>query len=799
MSGYYAHTPPLYQPDKWQTMQEHVTNVANLASEFAKPFHADLLAKLAAYLHDIGKYSPEFQSYLKQCHQARLDQGPMPKAGSAEHKAAGAKYALESSQMSAELKVLMSLVVLGHHGGLPKWQDVKSYIRAQSQHRLDNQRTPLENSIELALAQLKDIDKLVAESLQQPFMQYLMSLPNTEEKKLKIEVLTRFLHSCLVDADTLDTEAHFNKDIAEVRDSYPALQDILDNWIERFTENQARLIGKQSLQLTTAEAKQVHEVRQEVYNACLEAAQWEPGVFLLTVPTGGGKTRASLAFALHHSKVHGHQRIIYAIPYTSIIDQTADVFTEILGHEHILEHHSAIDIGEPASSSSQQEEAQAEDSEELRRRLAAQNWDAPLILTTTVQLFESLFANRTTKCRKVHNIARSVLVLDEVQLLPLRMLNPLVDMLNTLVHDYGVTLLLTTATQPDLTKDSRLPFFTGLDEAKIRHIIPDPAPLYNKLRRVTYRVESTPWNWEKLAEEVLRRKRSCLVIVNTRQDALDALRALQEKLATQPDAQQVVLHHLSTLLCGAHRKKVLDEIRAALIAENEAGNREKRTILVATQVVEAGVDLDFPCCFRAKGPLSSAIQAAGRCNREGRHNPEQSEVVLFEPAQGKFPHESVYKQASQVAWNLLTSQNAIDLDDPQAVEAYFDELFKQLRCTLDAKRIQEMRSSLNFPEVADKLRLIENDTVPVLVCYDKDKFAYFRDQLVNRSYLSKKFWRELQPYLVAVNRYRLDELQSQGRLEFLEKKQVGIWHDSYDALCGIGCLQSTIDFDSLIV
>jgi CRISPR-associated endonuclease/helicase Cas3 len=393
-----------------------------------------------------------------------------------------------------------------------------------------------------------------------------------------------------------------------------------------------------------------------------------------------------MAFALKHALVHGLDRVIVAIPYTSIIEQTADVYRNIFGETSVLEHHSAVITGhdgcDPLSY------------QDVWSRLASENWDAPIVVTTTVQLFESLFAHRPSACRKLHNIARSVLVLDEVQTLPPQLLTPILDVLQDLVEHYSVSVVLCTATQPALQDG---PYLKGL--SNIREIVPDPPRYFAALRRVHYTLPAADerWDWERVAVE-MRNTAQCLAIVNTKPDALQLLDALNDSTAL----------HRSTLLCGAHRRDVLHEIRRRL----DIGEPCR---LIATQVVEAGVDLDFPLVLRAIGPLDRIVQAAGRCNREGRL--ASGRVVVFWPAEGKVP-PGAYRTGTDTAISLL-SRPQVDLHDPTLYRTYFELLYQAVET--DVKGIQNLRQALDYPEVAQRFRLIEDDTAAVVVRYKRPR------------------------------------------------------------------------------
>ena len=545
------------------------------------------------------------------------------------------------------------------------------------------------------------------------------------------ELFLRFLFSALVDADYLDTEAHFDPGRSRLR--YRSVD--LEALAESFWKEQDKLSGH--------DQSPVNQARHEIYQVCLAAAECPPGIFRLTVPTGGGKTLSGMAFALRHALKYQKDRIIVAIPYTSIIDQTAQVYRRIFGDENILEHHSAVTPREDEDHFVQQQWT----------RLAAENWDAPIVVTTTVQLFESLFANRPAACRKLHNVAQSIIILDEVQTLPTGLLAPILEVVQQLVDHYGVTVVLSTATQPSLV-DSGSPYLKGLRGEKSGEIVPDPARYFQALKRVSYDCPGEAWSWERVAQEMAAEPQ-CLTVVNTKKDALALLDALND-----PEAL-----HLSTLLCMAHRRKVMEGIKVRLATGQPCR-------VVATQVVEAGVDLDFPVVLRAMGPLDRIVQAAGRCNREGRLS--QGRVIIFQPAEGRIP-QGDYRAGHDIARAMLNRPN-VDLHSPDIYESYFRQLYQAVNT--DKHSINELRQRLDFPEVAARFKLIEDATVPLVVRYPKEGSPV--DDLLWRLQTpgallggeARRLLRRLQPYLVNVRRGPLARYQQQGLVRELP---LGLW------------------------
>jgi CRISPR-associated endonuclease/helicase Cas3 len=709
---------------------EHLTAVAERARAFADPFGAGDLAHWAGLWHDLGKFHPDFQEYLRACEAA-----PGKKQRGPDHKRAGATLAMGHLQP-------LAFLVKGHHGGLPSMQELPGWLKERS----------AQDAVGTALAAAR---AALGAALDPPTPP---AFPAWANDPLASELFVRMLFSTLVDADCLDTERHFNPDRAGARSDAPPLDEL---W-RRFEADQTRMLAK-------ATDTPVNRVRREVYDACLAAAARAPGFFRLTVPTGGGKTRSGLAFALRHALAHGLDRAVVAIPYTSIIDQTAQVYREILEDgdagddgRAVLEHHSAVAAREDA------EEAPVTPAAAWGR-LATENWDAPVVVTTTVQLFQSLLGQRTGVCRKLHNVARSAIVLDEVQTLPPHLLEPTLDVLRELVAHYGVSVVLCTATQPAL---DAAPGFDGLPD--VREIVPDPARHFAALARVNYewRGATEQWSWERAADE-LRGAARGMAVVNTKGDALALLDALDD-----PDAL-----HLSTLLCGAHRRAVLAEVRRRL-----DGGEPCR--LVATQVVEAGVDLDFPLVLRALGPLDRVVQAAGRCNREGRLD-GLGRVVVFAPEEGRQP-PGAYRVGTDTTQVLLrAAPDGLDLDDPAVYRDYFRRFYDGME--LDREGVQRLRRSFDYPEVARRFRLIEEDTVSLVVRYrgagEKGEEGTDVDALLEalraRPQRGRAILSRLQPYLVGVRQAALDRYRQDGLvLEVIE----GLWEwgGKYDAVRGLG-------------
>lgn len=693
----------------------HLRAVAERAAEFAAALAASEPAYWLGLWHDLGKFHPDFQAYLAQCEAEPRARGRGP-----DHKAAGATLAQRHLG-------LLALLIQGHHGGLRTPTDFKTW--------LDGLTTgpAVHEALARARAALPDLEPAVRPAL-----------PPAAHERRSAELFLRLLFSALVDADYLDTERHFQPERAAQR-GRPVGLEVL--W-ERLTGYQMRHSGIGS--------DAVAQARHAIYEACLAAADQPPGLFRLTVPTGGGKTRSGMAFGLRHALQHGQRRVIVAVPFITITEQTADVYRAIFedGPESepvVLEHHSG---GLGAGDEGDDFHAHA-----VWARLAAENWDAPIVVTTTVQLFESLFGCSTSSSRKLHRLARSVIVLDEAQALPSHLLTPLLDALRELCARYGTTVVLSTATQPAFEV---IEPFAALPATEI---VPEPARFFRALQRVEYDWRTaTAVSWTEVAAW-LRAEPQALAVVNTKRDALALLDALGD-----PDAL-----HLSTLLCGAHRRRVIAEIRTRLAAGAPCR-------LVSTQVIEAGVDLDFPLVARALGPLDGMIQAAGRCNREGRL--ARGRVIVFQPAEGGLP-PGAYRTAAGVTRALL-GRGALDPDDPDVARAYFRQLYQTV--DTDAQRIQPLREAFDYPEVARRFRLIADDTTTVVAPYgdtaERHHVANLIERLRRGAPDSRAILRALQPYLVTVRTREAARHARRGLIAPIVPG-VGEWLGAYHPVHGL--------------
>lgn len=724
----------------------HLRSVAGMAAGFSQSFESVTVTQRWAYLaglwHDLGKYRPGFQRYV--CLGDNPDAHIEGKVGGREktHSAAGALWAMrrlgETHGPNGTLAArVLAYLIASHHAGLYDWVG------------------GLKERLEEADCQT-ELQESLAENPPENILNHGDFVPNLNQipgGSTGFALWVRMLFSCLVDADFLDTEAHFDAGKSARREGFPALDQMLAAFDEHMVAKAA-----------SASATPVNTLRADILRQCREKAALPPGFFSLTVPTGGGKTLSSLAFALGHAQAHGKRRVIYAIPYTSIIEQTADVFREVfkaLGDEVLIEHHSQADA--------------AEKDETARSRLACENWDAPLVVTTNVQLFESLFAAKTSRCRKLHNLVGSVIVLDEAQQLPPEFLQPILDALNLLVKHYGVTVVLCTATQPALNTTDYFDAsnnLRGLD--KVREIIDDPDALFDALKRVDVELPGDwqiPTPWADIATQ-LAAEDCVLAIVSTRK----AARELHRLLPTDT-------LHLSALMCGAHRKAVIDHIKTRLKAKRD-GLDQRPLRVVSTQLVEAGVDIDFPVVYRALAGLDSIAQAAGRCNREGRMDGRGRVVVFVPPERPPVGH---LRKGADACVSTLHGKEADPLAR-QLFATYFRQFYHSVN--LDGKgvcpllTVEPKTLGVQFRSAAEAFRLIDDqDSATVVV-----RYAEHRDELdkLLATLASKgpERWlmRKLQRYTVSIHKRVADKMLAQGSLTlpmpglYVQQDTDGLYH-----------------------
>ena len=790
--GPWAHSKPeATEPsDRWHGLVDHLNAVGHLAAGFASHFGPHW-ARLAGNWHDLGKFRPGFQAYIRLDADAAIE-GRLAQSSHKTHSAAGALHALDQFRQqwgpgSEQAARALAYVIAGHHAGLGNWT-------------ADDNAGGLETRLlgTGAAASRLEYDEAVAacrasapELLPLPsgfdLRQALASIPGARGgNPLALSLWVRMLFSALVDADFLDTEAFMDGQRARARQGHRPIADYQAR-LDAHLEAMALRVSQQG---RTDDA--VMAARASVLAQCRSKAALPPGVFTLTVPTGGGKTLSSLAFALTHAAAHGRQRVVYAIPYTSIIEQTVDVFAGIFGRDAVVEHHSQSDAADNGAGETQ------------RSRLACENWDAPLVVTTNVQLFESLFAARTSRCRKLHRLAGSVIILDEAQLLPPDFLQPILDALHVLVAHYGVTVLLCTATQPVLTDAHRFDARQDLRGLPVpTRIVDDEAALYTTLQRTRVHWPTdllAPEPLESVADRVANHD-AVLVIVNTRADAAELLRLLDLRCDEPP-------LHLSAALCGQHRADLIAQIRQRLAAR-QAGTDPRPLRVVSTQLVEAGVDIDFPVVFRALAGLDSIAQSAGRCNREGRLAAGALGQVHVFVREIPKPLTGV-RLGAQATRSVRAAATDVDaLLSPSVFEAYF-RLYHGSFASTDRHGIVDLLSrdkgsfGFQFRTAADRFRLVDDaDQASVIVPYrsaGRDASEIDRAVQALENKLSDRWLlRKLQRYTVSVRANVLRPWQARGDvLEVLPGLFVLKDERRYDGRLGLIPEGSALDAASFV-
>lgn len=715
---FFAHSTGHDDKHDWQKLSEHLTSVGSIAADNASSFGGQSLARASGMLHDLGKYTDQFQRRLAG-DISRVD-----------HATWGARIAQERY---AGLGTLIAYTIAGHHAGLANGRSgAEGLTRSPLADRLsdaycDGQLPPLQSAWQ------QEIDVPSTLRLPEGFVPH----PQGRNRIFQLTLLTRMIFSCLVDADFVDTDNFYRR--VEGR---PGRDDGATISLE---ELRARLNTCLDNKPRDGE---VNSLRRRILDEVRDRASWHPGLFLLTVPTGGGKTLTSLAFALDHAIANSLRRVIYVIPFTSIVEQTAQVFRDALGDVDgsiVLEHHSGF-YDDPTFALQARE----------KRKLAMENWAAPIVVTTAVQFFESLFADRPSRCRKLHNITGSSIILDEAQTLPLQLLRPCVALIDELARNYRTSLVLCTATQPALTTAAG--FKDGLENA--RELAPNPIDLYQRLRRVRVRHVGVA-NDDDLADR-LRQRDQVLCIVNNRRQA----RRLFEAIADAPGAC-----HLTTLMYARHRSHVLTKVRQQL-RDGEPCR------LVSTSLIEAGVDVDFPTVLRAEAGLDSIAQAAGRCNREGRRSIESSETLIFEAPDWPPPPEL---KLFAEAFRAIERRYRDDLLSLDAVTAYFQELYWRLgEQRLDREDLMGLIQSstpdaLPFETLAAKFRIIRTAMRPIIVPFDPYTGTRIRDvdKAIDELEFAPGVARKLQPFLVQVPQAAYDALSHAHAIQAVAPEKYG--------------------------
>jgi len=678
-----------------QSLKTHLENTANLARRFADSFNNGDYGYAVGMLHDIGKYSAEFQNKIINDSIAHVD-----------HSTAGA---IEINKEFNLFGKLLAYCIAGHHGGLPDGgsksdtafettlrgrlkREKKLYDYSNYKHEID-----IKKCLPSGIPNIKPFNK----------------------GGFSLSFFIRMVYSCLVDADFLDTENFMSIGKVDRKADYDffSFNEKLKSHLAQFKDSK----------------RKINKKRTEILNRCLSIGKGQKGLYTLTVPTGGGKTLSSLAFAINHVIQNNMERIIYVIPYTSFIEQTGKIFKEILGKENVLEHHSNFDFN---------------DEEEVigyKLKLSSENWDIPFIVTTNVQFFESLFGHTPSKCRKIHNIANSVIIFDEAQMLPTPFLKPCVMAVAELVRNYNSTCVLCSATQPSLKE--QFPKEISLEE-----ICENTDELYDFFRRTQVIYKGEMETAETVAE--LNRNHQVLCIVNNKKQARDIFSELKGEGK----------YHLSTRMCPKHRGDVLREIRQRL--------RDGRPCkVVSTQLIEAGVDVDFPIVYRAMAGIDSIVQAAGRCNRENKL--EKGIVYVFEPENKYFKHmPNSLKRPLEVAKGIMKRYE--DILSPEAIKAYFDDLYKfEGQEGLDVYNIykamedgaEKCSFDFNFKQVSHQFKLIDENTVPIIIGYDEKAEELIHKLRYVNEY--KSILRAIQPYIVNVYENEFKEMNGAGLIEII--------------------------------
>lgn len=678
----------LYNDGEWhiQTNEEHCEGVARLAAEFASEFGLAEWGRMMGLLHDRGKEGDGFQAYI------RRSSGYDTMSFSTSKKDHSYVGAILAHRHPYDNFYWLSNAIAGHHRGLYDIHDLEP-----------------------------DMKEAIPNEVSQTIPNVKLPLPKFRFTSNDANHISRMLFSCLVDADWLDTERFMDSDKAADRGNFSTL-DELNQRLHTYLQK-----------LKALPSTPLNDLRNEIQAKCADAATLDPGFFELTVPTGGGKTIASVIWAIRHALIYNKKRVIIAIPFTSIIVQTAAKLREIFGEGNVVEHHSAIN------------ESAADD----RSLLACENWDAPIVVTTNVQLFESMFSNRPAACRKLHSIANSVVILDEVQTLPLSFLQPIVDAMSSYAKLFGTSFLFCTASQPILDgqrKGCGVDPFKGIERSRIRSVISEDMRLHDRLRRTTISIDDTPYSYGSLAE-ILRKYKRVLCIVSSRRHALE----LYDELSKDTDITTI---HLSRSMCSAHILEKINEIKQTL------ADPDKEIRVVSTQLIEAGVDIDFPVVYRQLAGLDSILQAAGRCNREGKMKEGQTIVFSFKDDR----QSSFLRFASDTMKDMISQSPDTDWLSPGTMRKYYEKLYYRTQCfdTNGVGKLLGNPKSCQFEEACDKFHLIDEVGSNIIVNFGNAEALI--QQLIDKG-PSRKLSRQLGRFSVTVPQRVFNEFRNAGLIE----------------------------------
>lgn len=729
-----------------QSIEEHCLNVARLAREliYEDEDFCGLkdLAYNAGLLHDFGKYRPDFQRYILAASGANQSGKVPPKAPHAIVGAIEARRLFDDPMIADTLAYCIS----GHHRGLYDHNEMERRLRHGEHKRWCDACEKLTSVEDLGTTDCDDVGE--------PY---------------DLQMAIRMLFSALVDADRLDTEQFMTPDLSaerlRIKDNYASLSTLRER-LRAKTES-----------FSSAPDTSVNRARAYFLESCrTHGAESDPGIYTLSLPTGAGKTISSMAWALEMAIRNHHDRIIYVIPYTSIITQTAMVFREIFGEENILEHHSEVVV-------EQQIEDDKSDEQMSRLKFLTENWDAPIILTTNVQFFESLFASKPAKCRKVHSIANSVIVMDEVQALPEGFLSPILSAIDTLSEAFHCSILCCSATQPVYDEDLNSPddgsdYYTPLDTRG--DLVSREAKYFVPFDRVDYHLEPQTVTSQELADR-LAAEHSVLCVLNSRKDADQVYRALRDLPKVKAD--EVI--HLSRSMCSAHLRRAIEAIK-------ERMREGKPTKVISTQLIEAGVDLDFPCVWRAYSGLGSIIQAGGRCNREGKME-RRGQVFVFSLADGSRPFGNIARGCNATKMLLHKLSNKItDPTDPEVIAKYYRLYFKDIP-DFDTEGIEkdltEDPEDINFESAAERFKLFDDEgTFPVIVPYVEEGKALVR-KIRNHEILTREDYHRMQEYSVSLRQGDYSTLLSHGNIEQIPWGEdfisVLVDDECYDSVAGV--------------